>query len=55
VGKLDRAAAARHNLEWTKGHAGHEVQEIADKMACKIVTLVMWTRRCLMMLWPILE
>jgi len=25
--------------EWTKGHAGHEIQEIADKTAKKIATL----------------
>ncbi len=32
--KLDREAQ-RHQIkwEWTKGHAGHEVQEVADKMA----------------------
>ena len=32
--KLD-AAAAKHSIEWKwiKGHAGHEVQEIADKAA----------------------
>jgi ribonuclease HI len=32
--KLD-AAAAKHKIEWKwiKGHAGHEVQEIADKAA----------------------
>jgi ribonuclease HI len=38
--KLDRAAA-KHDItwEWTKGHAGHEIQEIADKMARKIATL----------------
>jgi ribonuclease HI len=35
--KLDEAAA-RHVVtwEWTKGHAGHEIQEIADKVARKI-------------------
>jgi ribonuclease HI len=35
--KLDRAAE-RHEIEWKwiKGHAGHEVQEIADKAAQKI-------------------
>ncbi len=34
--KLDKAAR-RHNIswQWTKGHAGHEIQEIADKMARK--------------------
>ena len=32
--KLD-AAAEKHTIEWKwiKGHAGHEVQEIADKAA----------------------
>lgn len=32
--KLD-SAAARHDIkwQWIKGHAGHEVQEIADKAA----------------------
>jgi ribonuclease HI len=32
--KLDRAAA-KHDIQWQwiKGHAGHEVQEIADKAA----------------------
>lgn len=32
--KLDRAAA-KHDIhwQWIKGHAGHEVQEIADKAA----------------------
>ena len=32
--KLD-AAAQKHKIkwEWVKGHAGHEVQEVADKMA----------------------
>ena len=32
--KLDRAAA-RHDIQWQwiKGHAGHEVQEVADKAA----------------------
>lgn len=32
--KLD-AAAGRHDIkwQWIKGHAGHEVQEVADKMA----------------------
>lgn len=35
--KLDRAAAD-HDIkwQWIKGHAGHEVQEIADKAARKI-------------------
>ncbi len=32
--KLDDAAK-KHQItwEWTKGHAGHEIQEVADKMA----------------------
>ena len=32
--KLDRAAA-RHDIQWhwIKGHAGHQVQEVADKAA----------------------
>ncbi len=32
--KLDDAAQ-KHQItwEWTKGHAGHEIQEVADKMA----------------------
>jgi ribonuclease HI len=32
------AAAKKHKIDWnwTKGHAGHTVQEIADKMAKKI-------------------
>lgn len=31
-------AAAEHRIEWQwiKGHAGHEIQEIADKMARRI-------------------
>src|SRR5215217_4121154 len=35
--KLDKAAS-KHEIEWQwiKGHAGHEVQEIADKAARKI-------------------
>jgi ribonuclease HI len=35
--KLDRAAS-KHEIEWQwiKGHAGHEVQEVADKAARKI-------------------
>jgi len=34
--KLDEAAG-KHEIswQWTKGHAGHEIQEIADKMARK--------------------
>lgn len=37
--KLDRAAS-KHEIkwEWIKGHAGHEIQEIADKAARKIAT-----------------
>lgn len=36
-GRLDRASA-KHRIEWewVKGHAGHEIQEIADKAARKI-------------------
>jgi ribonuclease HI len=35
--RLDKAAS-RHQIqwEWIKGHAGHQVQEIADKAARKI-------------------
>ena len=35
------SAASRHQItwEWTRGHAGHEIQEIADKTAKKIATL----------------
>ncbi len=35
--RLDNAAA-KHTVEWqwVKGHAGHEVQEIVDKLARKI-------------------
>ena len=35
--KLDRAAS-KHEIkwEWIKGHAGHEIQEVADKAARKI-------------------
>jgi ribonuclease HI len=38
--KLEKAAA-KHDVtwEWTKGHAGHEIQEIADKAARKIASL----------------
>ena len=38
--KLDRAAA-KHDIkwQWIKGHAGHEVQEIADKAARTIATV----------------
>lgn len=37
--KLDRAAS-KHDIQWQwiKGHAGHEVQEIADKAARTIAT-----------------
>jgi ribonuclease HI len=38
--KLEKAAEI-HNIvwEWTKGHAGHEIQEVADKAARKIATV----------------
>ena len=38
--KLD-AAAAKHKIkwEWVKGHAGHDVQEVADSMARKMAEL----------------
>jgi ribonuclease HI len=38
--KLD-SAAAKHDIQWQwiKGHAGHEVQEIADKAARTIATV----------------
>ena len=38
--RLDNAAR-KHQIkwEWTKGHAGHEIQEIADKMARKMAEL----------------
>jgi ribonuclease HI len=38
--KLEKAAD-KHNIiwEWTKGHAGHEIQEIADKAARMIATV----------------
>lgn len=38
--KLDREAS-RHQIkwEWVKGHAGHEVQEVADAMARRIAEL----------------
>ena len=38
--KLD-SAAAKHDIEWkwVKGHAGHEVQEVADKAARTIAEL----------------
>ncbi|CAN5229726.1 ribonuclease HI [soil metagenome] len=34
-------ASQKHQIkwEWTKGHAGHEIQEIADKMARKMAEL----------------
>jgi len=37
--KLDQAAS-KHKIEWQwiKGHAGHEIQEVADKAARKIAT-----------------
>lgn len=37
--KLDRAAS-KHEIkwEWLKGHAGHEIQEIADKAARQIAS-----------------
>ena len=38
--RLEKAAAP-HSVkwEWTKGHSGHSVQEVADKMARKMATL----------------
>ena len=38
--KLEKAAR-KHDIkwEWTKGHDGHEIQEIADKMAKMIATM----------------
>jgi ribonuclease HI len=38
--RLDKAAA-KHKIawEWTRGHAGHEIQEVADKTARKIALL----------------
>ena len=38
--KLEKAAS-KHDItwEWLKGHAGHEVQEVADKTARKIASL----------------
>ena len=38
--KLEKAAG-KHTIkwEWTKGHAGHEIQEIADKAARQIATV----------------
>ncbi len=34
-------AAAKHKItwQWVKGHAGHDVQEVADKMARKMAEL----------------
>ena len=34
------SAAAPHRItwEWTRGHAGHEIQEIADTLARKVAT-----------------
>jgi len=38
--RLEKAASPHQiTWEWTKGHAGHEIQEIADKTAKKIATL----------------
>lgn len=38
--KLDEAAKKHQiNWQWTKGHAGHEVQEVADKMARRMAEL----------------
>ncbi|MGB7069060.1 MAG: RNase H family protein [Pyrinomonadaceae bacterium] len=38
--KLEMAAKDhRIDWEWTKGHAGHEIQEVADKMARKMAGL----------------
>jgi ribonuclease HI len=38
--KLDEAAR-KHTIkwEWVKGHAGHDVQEVADSMARKMAEL----------------
>jgi ribonuclease HI len=38
--RLDKAAA-KHRIvwEWTRGHAGHEIQEVADKTARKIALI----------------
>ncbi|MBK9214121.1 MAG: ribonuclease HI [Chloracidobacterium sp.] len=38
--RLERAAL-RHQIdwEWTRGHAGHEIQEAADDLARRIATL----------------
>ena len=37
--RLDKAAS-KHEIEWNwiKGHAGHEIQEVADKAARKIAS-----------------
>lgn len=38
--KLEKAASVHQiEWEWVKGHSGHEIQEIADKMARKIAEL----------------
>jgi len=38
--KLDDAAKTHQIIwQWTKGHAGHEVQEVADKMARRAAEL----------------
>ena len=38
--RLDNASHKHHiKWKWTKGHAGHEIQEIADKMARKMAEL----------------
>lgn len=38
--KLDRAASLHKiNWEWVKGHAGHEVQEVADTLARQMAEL----------------
>ena len=38
--RLEKASEKHQTTwEWTKGHAGHEIQEIADKTAKKIATL----------------
>lgn len=35
------SAASKHNItwEWTRGHSGHEIQEVADETARKIASL----------------
>ena len=35
----DAARVHKIRWQWTKGHAGHEIQEIADKMARKMAEL----------------